>query len=128
MVGEKKNDIENKCSDAVKATANVKIVNLTPHPVVIEGVGEIPPTSPPARCEEITERIGTVPGTDIPIIRKKFGKVVNLPEPQNDTIYIVSLPVAQAVRRADVLAIGEPIRNEKGQVIGAKSLASFVEE
>jgi len=47
-----------------------------------------------------------------------------MPDPVGyNTYYIVSLPVAQAARRSDILAVGETVRDDKGQVIGAKSLA-----
>lgn len=122
-----------------------RIVNLTPHEINING--EIfPPSGQVARVEEKTEivRSISVDGIKVPIIKKIFGKVQNLPEPtccicgapackeghkyNNDhfaeeTIFVVSLLVAQAVSRSDVLAIGETVRNDKGQVVGAKSLA-----
>lgn len=100
-----------------------KVVNLTPHELNIVGEQSvtIPPSGQVARAAETTEIVGSVAG--IPIIHKTFGKVEGLPEPQPDTVFVVSLLVAQAVKRADVLTIGETIRNEKGQVIGAKSLA-----
>ena len=100
-----------------------KIINLTPHEINI--VGEqtinIPPSGQIARVVEKIGNIGDVNG--IPLIHKTFGKVEGLPEPQTDTIFIVSLLVAQATHRTDILAIGETVRNEKGQVVGAKSFA-----
>lgn len=111
-----------------------KIINLTPHPITLTGLGEIKPSGKPARLEEITETIGslTIQATEnpnvkttvvIPLIQKKMGRITDLPEPQDGTVFVVSLPVAQAAHRADVLAIGESIRDEKGNVVGAKSLA-----
>lgn len=108
-----------------------KIVNLTPHPIKII-VGDksivVEPTSPPARLQESTENIGSISinGIDIPVIKKYLGNVSGVPEPVDGVIYIVSLPVASAMNRKDVLAIGESIRDEKGNVIGAKSLSSFI--
>jgi hypothetical protein len=113
-----------------------KIINLTPHPINIVGLGEIKPSGKPARLEERTEMVGsiTVTATEnpniksavvIPLIRKVFGKITDLPEPQYETIFLVSLPVAQAAHRSDVLAIGESIRDVKGNIVGAKSLAMF---
>lgn len=101
----------------------VKIINLTPHPINLIGIGEIP-SSGIARLEEKVEVVGDIDG--IPIIKKQLGKIIGLPEPQPDTIFVVSLPVAQAAKRADVLAIGESVRDVKGNVVGAKSLATFV--
>ena|SRR3972149_9664061 len=98
-----------------------KIVNLTPHEINM--IGElnvsIPPSGHVARVTEKTEIVGEVNG--IPIIHETFGVVEGLPEPQPDTVYIVGLLTAQATHRTDVLTIGETVRNNKGQVIGAKS-------
>ena len=101
-----------------------KIINLTPHElsfVLGDAEIKIPPSGQVARMTEKTEIIGDVDG--IPIIRKKFGEVEGLPEPRENTFYIASLLAAQAAKRADVLAIGETVRNGKGQIVGAKSLA-----
>jgi hypothetical protein len=115
----------------------VKVVNLTPHPIrlVEEEVGEviIPVMGEPVRLEEKIEVIAfirpegsnSILGMLIPKIKKSFGEIKGLPEPQPNTIFVVSLPVAQVAHRADVLAIGEAIRDEKGNITGAKSLASF---
>lgn len=100
-----------------------KIINLTPHEINIMGekTMNIPPSGQIARVAEKTEIMGDV--NSIPIIHKTFGAIEGLPESQPDTIYIVSLLVAQATNRTDVLTIGETVRNDKGQVVGAKSLA-----
>jgi len=102
-----------------------KIINLTPHPINLVGLGEIKPSGKPVRLEEKTEIFGsiTVDAVVIPLIQKKLGRIIDLPEPQDGTVFVVSLPVAQAAHRSDVLAIGESIRDEKGNIIGAKSLA-----
>jgi hypothetical protein len=105
-----------------------KIVNLTPHPVNIQtdsNTIEIPPSGKIARCVESITELEPIEYQEyhIKAIIKQFGKVENLPEPENGVIYIVSLPVSQAVKRPDVFTIGDAIRNEKGQVIGAKTLA-----
>jgi hypothetical protein len=106
-----------------------KIVNLTPHPVNIQtdsNTIEIPPSGKVARCVESVTEIEQIEygGQNIKTQVKSFGKVENLPEPEDGVIYIVSLPVAQATKnRRDVFTIGDAIRNEKGQVVGAKTLA-----
>jgi hypothetical protein len=105
----------------------VKILNLTPHDVVINGK-TFPPSGQVARVEEKCEIVRTISidGIEIPIIRKTFGRVKHLPEQlagEEETLFLVSILVAQAAKRVDVVAIGEAIRNERGQVIGAKSLA-----
>ncbi len=101
-----------------------EIVNLTPHPInIVMGDGEvrtIPPSGTVARCRETTETVGEVNG--IPVIRKSFGSVENLPDPSSGTIYVVSALVAQAARREDVVCPGDPVRDDKGQIIGCKAL------
>jgi len=106
-----------------------RIINLTPHPITIateNTVIEIPPSGKIARCVESVTELGLIEynGHRIKAQVKGFGKVENLSEPEDGVIYVVSLPVAQAVKnRPDVFTIGDAIRNEKGQVVGAKSLA-----
>jgi len=107
-----------------------KIVNLTPHAINIrtDREIEIPPSGIIARCEEKTEAVDNIEyqNSVIPVIQKRLGCVTNLPPPEEGTVYIVSMAVAQACpERKDVLTIGEPIRDEKGRIIGASSLATF---
>ena len=113
-----------------------KIINLTPHPINIIGLGEIKPGGNPARLEETTGIVGslTIEATEnpntktavvIPLIQKRMGEITGLPEPQDGTVFVVSLLVAQAAHRSDVFAIGESVRDGKGNIVGAKSLAMF---
>lgn len=96
----------------------------------------IPRSGSLARVEEENEVVGSVNG--VPILCKTFGKIVGLPDPQENTYFIVSLIVAQAVAkkfgssvwegdaregRPDVLVVGESVRDGGGQIIGARSLA-----
>lgn len=99
------------------------LVNLTPHPIniIVDGVTITLQSSGIARCAENIECAGIVDG--VPVIRKTLGDVTGLPEQEDGVFYIVSLAVAMAARRPDVLAIGESIRDEKGNIIGCKSLA-----
>lgn len=100
-----------------------KIINLTPHEINIVGEQNIT-IQPSGQIARVAEKIGTIGDVNgIPIIHKTFGSVEGLPEPQPETVFIVSLLVAQATHRTDILAIGETVRNEKGQVVGAKSFA-----
>lgn len=104
------------------------IINLTPHALVIVGadgaqVRRIEPSAPAARCTEERVSAGCVDG--IPLIRKRFGQVVDLPEPKDGVLYIVSALAALgawAQGRADVVCPGDPVRNAEGQITGCKSL------
>ncbi|MEM5806858.1 MAG: hypothetical protein QW474_00530 [Candidatus Aenigmatarchaeota archaeon] len=104
---------------------NAKLINLTPHPITIflsNGNNiELPPSGKVARCKEKTIEIGQI--NNIPIIKKELGEVYDLPASEENTYYIVSLAVAQAVKRSDLLVVGQSVRDEKGNIIGCTSLA-----
>ena len=110
----------------------MKIVNLTPHPLNLmpqgpEGpVVTIPPSGQVARCATSRVQVDTitVDGVAVPVNRAQFGEVSGLPDPQPDTIFVVSALVAQAVpNRADVFIVDDAVRDEQGRIIGAKALA-----
>lgn len=98
-----------------------KIINLTPHELNIVGLEPIP-SSGSVRVAETSHVIDEINGIDI--IVKQFGTVEGMPEPQPDTVFVVSLMVAQQLTyRDDVLTVGETVRNGVGQVIGAKNFS-----
>lgn len=125
----------------------MKIVNLTPHALTFmndlhDVVANILPSGMVARCTVRREEIAQVTIVDtephqfidhdevkIPIHRTTFGAVEGLPEPQGDTIYIVSTIVAQAVPdRQDVFIVDDAVRDETGRIIGARALATMAKE
>jgi hypothetical protein len=103
-----------------------KIINLTPHAINFVGeAGDIIKTVEPsgqlARVSTKTVVRGDIDG--IPITETEFGEVEGLPEPREDTIFIVSSLVAQRCwERQDVFIPNESVRDEKGRIIGCKSL------
>lgn len=106
-----------------------KIINLTPHTInIVDGEGnqiqEIAPSGQTARCSVSREQVSTVNG--IPVNRTVFGEVEGLPEPQADTIYIVSALVAQArPDRNDLYIPDDTVRDEQGRIIGCKAFAQI---
>jgi hypothetical protein len=112
----------------------VRLVNLTPHPVVIapdDGTAPltITPGGPPARCRVETQGRDAimVDGYPVPLVETTFGEVYDLP-PYEDggVLYIVSLIVKQAAQktgRYDVCSPGEPIRDMDGRVVAVRNLA-----
>jgi len=109
----------------------MKIINLTPHAFTLcNDTGEIiriiEPTKPTARVSSVVRIVGEI--DDIPITKITFGAVEDLPEPQEGTIYIVSLLVQQAVNRPDVYRPDTGpqsiIRDSIGQIVGVKALAA----
>lgn len=116
----------------VKELKDMKIVNLTPHDINFIGEGNevvlTIPSSGVARASSTRYQTGTVTpeGTDLVISlnRTIFGKVENLPDPQEDTIYIVSALTAQAVpERYDLYITDDAVRDENGRIIGCRALA-----
>lgn len=102
------------------------IINLTPHPVSIKRIDgtylELPSCQTPARLEVAFQNVATVDG--IAVKRQVFGKLHDLPEPQEDTIFFVSLLVAQAATgRTDLVSPGSPIRNPDGTISGCNGLS-----
>jgi len=108
----------------------MNIINLTPHVINIvcdesdEKTLTIEPSGIIARCVEQREDLGVLSG--VPVSRATYGAVENLPEPQSDTIYVVSALVLMAVgaSRSDVFAPGPAVRDAAGQVIGCKGLSA----
>ena len=113
----------------------LNIVNLTSHALNLMPVGPTGPTGPVitippsgivARCAVHRVRVDTVTvdGITIPVNRTLFGEVTGLPDPQPDTIFVVSALVAQAVPyRQDVFIVDDVVRDEQGRIIGARALA-----
>lgn len=109
---------------------DVRLVNLTPHSITVVGdSGETILTIPSAgvaRCSVKKERVATIGINDhnIPVSWVTFGEVVDLPEPQDGTIYIVSRAVAEARRdRDDLLVPDDLVRDEEGRIVGCRGFA-----
>lgn len=110
---------------------DVRLVNLTPHSITVVGdSGEtiltIPPAGVVARCSVKKERVATIGinNFNIPVSWVTFGEVVDLPEPQDGTIYIVSRAVAEARRdRDDLLVPDDLVRDEEGRIVGCRGFS-----
>jgi len=110
----------------------MNIVNLTPHALFLMPAGPtgpvvtIPPSGLVARCavDRVQVDTITVGGIAVPVNQTRFGEVSDLPDPQPDTIFVVSALVAQAVPyRQDVFIVDDAVRDEQGRIIGARALA-----
>ena len=99
-----------------------KIINLTPHSVMINGI-EIK-SSGVVRLQERNENVGLIAG--IPTIRQVRGEPEGLPEVQEGIWIIVSRPIFDALPyRKDLLAIGETIRDSDGKINSYNSPNTF---
>lgn len=115
----------------------MKIINLTPHEVILKNDYlniKFPPSGVVARINivpniefvdyEIDEKIKI----SLPVQCTYQIQVVNLPEPQEDTYFIVSSMVASTVKRPDLLS---PLtdtsaeRDEQGKIISVKKFQTF---
>jgi hypothetical protein len=101
------------------------IINKTPHALnIVNAAGEIitiAPSFPAARVDTVRTEGEPIGGFATQTV--SMGAVIDLPDPADDTIYIVSAIVLQQIpTRADVFAPGELLRDEGGRVIGAKGL------
>jgi len=101
-----------------------KLINLTPHPIVVvgeEGERIIPPSGMVLRLPERVEPAGEVEG--IPVVRKALDGASALPAMEEGVFYVVSLAVAQAARRPDFLVPDDFIRDGEGRIVGCRRLA-----
>lgn len=106
----------------------MKFVNLTLHnlTLIFDNGDEmvLPASGEVARVTFSTQQVDKLDG--IPVYATIYNpEVVGLPEPEDDTIYVVSSLAAQTAKRPDVLAPTKLIRNDEGQVVAAEGLATF---
>jgi hypothetical protein len=117
-----------------RGTVNTKenamnIVNLTPHPLsIVAADGAIVSFPKPAeginipRCKETSVLADVVNG--INMYRTQYGAVENLPEPEEDTLYVVSFMIRDRLpERTDFVSPGKLLRSPDGVVIGAEGFS-----
>jgi hypothetical protein len=108
----------------------VTLVNLTPHPISIyrdrkveDGPAEvIAPSGKVARVAVIELGTGSSRHSGRNYELVEYGHVHDLPQPVPGTDYIVSLVVALACHRDDLLAPFVEVRNAEGTMIGCRFL------
>ena len=101
------------------------VINLTPHPVIILlDNGEINNYESQGSLRLSTSTIKTdVLNDGTPISITKFGDLVDIPQINEDTMYIVSSIICNANRdRADFFMPDQIVRNETGKILGCRSL------
>lgn len=102
-----------------------QIKNFTPHPISIcNNAGEVVRVFQPeglVRLRAVTVPAGEIDG--IPVTRTEFGEPEGLPDFKEGTFYIVSQLVKSALpSRSDLLVPAEVVRDEKGNIVGCRSL------
>jgi hypothetical protein len=110
---------------------NYSFVNLTPHEIRVRGMDgavsttdrRIPPSGNIARVSVDKQLSGHI--NCLPILESIVGSVVGLPEPVENTAYIVSMAVRTAVpNRKDVYSPGTLLRDSNGNPVGCIGLDS----
>ena len=98
-----------------------EVINLTPHAIQVVGYEEIPASGVVPRVAMETKAAGVVAG--LPVSATQYGRVEGLPEKINDVSFIVSKMLKDACPdRYDLLYPAELVRDEKGNIVGCKSL------
>ncbi len=106
----------------------MNLINLTPHDINVVGLDgkvTIPKSGKIARCSTKTMASKNIEFEDvtIPVYATTIGSVEGLLDEEDGTMFIVSRMVLDAAKdRADLLAPGELVRDEKGNPIGCKGL------
>jgi hypothetical protein len=104
-----------------------RLVNLTPHEVKIYTPERIHNFAPNkhyqvARVEMQTEQVGEVLG--IPLYQTVFGEVINLPAPEENTMFIVSGLVLRAAKHRDDLVAPDTgtnvVRDSEGRIAAVR--------
>lgn len=108
-----------------------RLVNLTEHPVVLEGPAgrvELPGAERPARCtvSETTRGVVEIEQAGaIPVVAEALGNVEGLPPPAPGVLFVVSRVVAAAaIDRADLVVPTRLVRDATGRVVAARALLS----
>ena len=108
----------------------MEIVNLTPHAItVLIGDKTVEfPSMGIARAEQELVQTDSING--IPLFQITFGAPVDLPEPQEDSYYVVSAITAQSAQKAggitsDLLLPAKLVRDESGQIVGCEGFSTL---
>jgi len=118
----------------VLAEGKVEVINLTPHDLILfdeqgeEEIARIEKSGRVARVETqatVIEEV-EIDGHTVPIVKTSYGKIADLPESREGTMYVVSIVALQAVRsdRSDVVAPDtgpqSVVRDAGGQIRGVR--------
>lgn len=109
---------------------NKNLENYTPHKIVVmneddEILFQLPSLGK-ARCDQdfhIVDRIA-FEGHEVTVQQGKFGGTNGLPEPKENTLYIVSRIVAEANEdRLDLLMVFGTVRDDQNRIIGCRGFS-----
>ena len=103
-----------------------KFVNLIGHDITISGYGTLPKSDNPCYVEAEQMIIGKLSG--IPIVKTNFIKLVNLPDPEEGTYFIVNRITMDYIPflREDIFCVDtgpSAVRDENGHVVAVTQLS-----
>lgn len=97
----------------------MNFVNCTTHDIVLNNGTTFQPSGAVSRVSSYNSLHSYVDG--IPFYIQTFGVIADLPDPQDDTVYIVSAMVKSATDRKDAVAPATnsslTVRNDKGHIV-----------
>jgi len=108
----------------------MKIINLTPHDIVICGscgdkILTLPASGVVARVSSETTIIDylEIDGFRVPVTKTEFAKVANLPDPVDGVVYLCSSLVQLNSTRTDLISpdttrLGA-VRDNRGRIVGS---------
>ena len=108
----------------------MRVVNLTPHEVkIVDGgnnVVAVFPSDGVARASQHDVLVDEI--NSIPVVKTEFGEVLGLPEPAEDTVFIVSRITVEVARARglntdDLLITSGAVRDDQGRIVGCRALA-----
>ena len=102
-----------------------KIVNMTPHPImIVTQAGQLVKRVETAgQIRLASQTVAGKPIDGVPTTTTIFGEPVGLPASAPGTYYIVSQLVKSALpNRTDLLVPAEVVRDSSGNIIGCRSL------
>lgn len=112
----------------------MKVINLTPHAVTVLGanmelIAKIE-SSGNARSKQESSPIGLL--NDIPLFETHYGAPIDLPDPEEDTILIVSKITADAAKQVgrgtkDLYLVFDTVRDPENpsNILGCRGLAPY---
>lgn len=109
----------------------MKFVNLTPHVIRVRTAGgdvEIPASGTVARCAvNSASEIRETEFGPVRFSRTTFGAAEGIPAPEDGTVFITSMIVAQSAGRADVVSpdSGRDAIRQDGQVFAVLGFQTF---
>src|SRR5690606_16307745 len=118
-------------TDNTAEGSDMRIINLTPHPVTLVTTGGdevvVPPEEAPVRIPATTNPAGEING--IPLVTEQLGDANSvLPAPQPGVVYVVARPVAERATHRTDLVVPTNVERSNGRPVRARALARVATE